>query len=168
MVNSTYRGTVCPQQHQTLPYCQHGNHSGRWLQIPKSVRDTCHIETYMAEWNNELNRLRGKRMMYDGFVAIRKRFVEHCQKISSKTMWESITHHPHLTEDAYLTELKRSSCLCVLILPPLTYCFCCGRYVDGSICTLASMARTDLTAEASLSLFAPYGCKYRLYTRDEV
>lgn len=117
IVNSSYHGKhayACHKNVKKLPYCTNGNHPGRWLEIPKSVLDTCQVETFMKEWNNEMNRLKGKRMVYDGLIAVRSRFNEHCQKTSSETMWASVMnhnpssqHHSLSDKDMYIQELKR-------------------------------------------------------------
>jgi hypothetical protein len=128
VVNSTYYGThameCLDKQEQKLPYCTGGNHPGRWLEIPKEVLDTCQVEKYMKEWNAERERLKGKRLVFEGYIAVRTRFNEHCQSTPPETMWASVINHkpashnkhhhnndkepPALSnKDMYIHELKR-------------------------------------------------------------
>ena len=153
-MKATHREVTCTttaHSSDDLPFCHGGNHAGRWIRIPESIVQVCGIEKYENDLANERKRQQGKRQEFDKYMAITTAYAAHTQHLSPEKMWESvklIDPHASTNEKIYLQILQ--------------------RYSGGNICSLATVEGPLTPLDGKLELFAPYDCRYHLFSSAQV
>lgn len=153
-MKATHREVTCTStahSRDNLPFCHGGNHAGRWIRIPESVIEVCGIEKYENDLANERKRQQGKRQEFSKYSAITTAYAAHTQHLSPDKMWESvklIDPHASTNEKIHLQILQ--------------------RYSGGNICSLATVEGPLTPLDGKLELFAPYDCRYHLFSSAQV
>jgi hypothetical protein len=153
-MRSAHRHVDCPSTAHSsdpLPFCQSGNHPGRWIRIPESVIEVCGIAKFENDLVDERKRQQGKRQDFGRYSAITTAYAAHTQHLSPDKMWESvklIDPHASANEKIYLEILQ--------------------RYSGGNLCSLATVEGPLTPLDGKLELFAPYGCRYHLFSSAQV
>lgn len=151
-MKSTHRVVDCPSDKvpSILPLCHGGNNPGRWIRIPDSVLEVCGASKFEKDMKDEHQRQFGKRQDFNKYAAIVTAYAHHTQHLSEDKMWESVKHHSHQSNDNQI------------------YYDILSRYAGGNICALANIEDLPTPLDGRLELFAPYDCKYRLFTSEQV
>lgn len=137
-----------------LPLCLNGNHQGRWIRLPSEVRELCDADDYMRQVQTEY-RL-GK---YDTLSAIMANYEKAVLKDSGRVQESFQKLASAASKDSNTT--RRGMYQELL------------RYTDGkNICMLMDISATSASlrteAKDRLMIYAPYSCRYHVYSPTEV
>jgi hypothetical protein len=154
-MKSSHRVVEChnsaPHFDGHLPFCKSGNNPGRWIRIPESVIEVCGIAKYEKDLYDERKRQEGKRQEFGKYSAISTAYAAHTQHVSPEKMWESVKEinpQAHANDKSYLETLQ--------------------RYSGGNICSLAAVEGPLTPLDGKLEVFAPYDCRYHLFSSAQV
>lgn len=146
----------------SLPFCKGGAHPGRWIKLPRSVEEKCNV-TQLVPLLVELTQKQwlpsgrqDKRVKNEMNNIIANYYQKHASGTNFTEVWKTVLEKPspplqQWTEDytIYMSEL--------------------ARYANGPICLLSYVeVEAMLYYDNRLSLFAPYECKYKLFSIDQL
>jgi hypothetical protein len=140
--------SACSLPKSPLPFCSSGNHTGRWLRVPDHILTICGVDPFRSALIAEKERQRGKRQDFNKYTAIMSAYVKHSQEVDPREVLGYLQTAAHSGGSKH-----HQVHLDTLI-----------KYANGNLCSLAHIEDPHSSLDGSLDVFAPYDCRYQLFS----
>ena len=139
-----------------LPICTHGNHSGRWIQLPDSFINQCNAYNYIHEYDKSTS----KKKRYE----IIGSYMNSVESISTASLYKHIDAKIQSLISTSTSISNNNNTNTNNLSEEDVFYIILSQYGHDNICSLLDLSSRSNITDNRLAFFAPYTCRYTIYT----